>query len=395
MGVGQLVSLLRQSLGRAFTNLVVTGEVLDPLLSQRGHLYFRLTDGQSEVRAVMWQREAGSLRQYPQPGDKVTLRCKVDIYAPRGDLQLVVLAMMQSGRGQKLQELSQLKARLKADGLLDRPRRELPRFARTVGLVTSAGSAVLHDIYQTVQKRFPSCQLVLSPSSVSGQTAPAELLRALQRLKDRVEVVIIARGGGSFEELLPFSDEALVRSVAVYPHPVVAAVGHGSDGTLLDLVADHTAPTPTAAAVLVTPDLADLKAEIHSLRKRMSARLLRECANRRSLLSRATAHCRAYHPRRRVAQDRESLDRLRTRLARSLQGPLQRRRTQLESLALRLRSAGPSAILERGFALVQSEHGPVTSSRGRTPGEELELHFADGRLVVEIKRVLPALRCHD
>jgi exodeoxyribonuclease VII large subunit len=436
VSVGRLLALLKESLSRAFSTILVTGEVLDPLLSQNGHLYFRMTDGHSEIRAVMWRREAMKLSQTPRPGDQVSVRARLDLYAPRGDLQLVVMAMMQSGRGEKLEKLARLKQKLKSEGLFDRPRRELPKFAQRIGLVTSIGSAVLHDIYQSVQRRYPSCLLLLSPTAVSGPSAPQELIRALDRLRQKVEVVIIARGGGSFEELLPFSDEALVRAVAQFPHPVVSAVGHGSDVTLLDMVCDHTAPTPTAAAVLVTPDREELERELQQIRRRLGRCLTQRLREQRAVLTKLVSHCQAYHPRTRVGVQRERLERLRAamirleehriqiqrkslsalsrrqlkatptskiafhrenlerlehRLRTSLQWVLQYQRQDLQNLQGRLSASGPKAILDRGFALVQSAQGLVTNCRGRTPGEELELQFADGRLVVEVKRVLPAL----
>lgn len=429
--VSALVALLKQSLGRAFHTVLVSGEVVDPLLSQRGHLYFRLTDGQSEIRAVMWKREADRLSALPPPGAQVTVRGCLDLYAPRGDLQLVVSAMMRSGRGQKLLELARLKEKLKTEGLFDRPRRPLPGQPQTVGLVTSVGSAVLHDIYQSVQARFPSCRLLLSPTSVSGASAPEELVRALQRLRGLTDVVIVARGGGSFEELLPFSSEELVRAVADFPQPVVSAVGHGSDVTLLDLAADHTAPTPTAAAVLVTPDRSELRERLRVKERRLTRSLLNLLAGRRRELVLWAERCERCHPKleverrrdslsetrqrlftlslefahrrnlfesllfrlercrplRRVETERRELGRLREFLLRAFKSELARRRMELLQMEQRLRSSSPHSVLERGYALVKFENRVVTSVKGRTMGEEMELHFADGRLVVTIKEI--------
>lgn len=432
ISVSRLLALLKQSVSRTFSQIVVAGEVLDPILSQRGHLYFRLRDGQSEIRAVMWRREVQELSRVPQAGDKVTVRASLDIYASRGDLQLVVLALMQSGKGQKLLELAQLRATLKVEGLLDRERRPLPFMPRVIGVVTSVGSAVIHDIYQTIQKRCPRCQILLSPTSVSGEGAAAELVQALEKLRGRCDVVIVGRGGGSFEELLPFSDEALVRVAADFEVPVVAAVGHGSDITILDLVADHTAPTPTAAAVLVTPDGEELRAQVAALRRTMTASLQRTLDFQRGRLVLLRKACRAYHPFTRVKARREETDEAVLRLQRALtlrlrhergvlesfkrgleprllvrrmeqsrnshaaakerlvragQNTLERSRRALGEQKSRLKASGPRSILERGFVLVDSENGIITSAKGRTVGEELELHFADGRITVEVKSI--------
>lgn len=385
--MGRLLALLKASVGRAFASLVVSGEVIDPLLSQRGHLYFRLTDGQAEIKAVMWRSEVERLKVQLEAGDQVTVRGSLDIYAPRGDLQLVATALMQSGRGQKMLALAQLKSKLKAEGLFDRPRLELPPFPRLVGVVTSLGSAVIHDIYQSVQKRFPCCQLILSPSAVSGEQAPAELILALERLRERVEVVIIARGGGSFEELLPFSDEKLVRMVADFPLPVVSAVGHGSDSTLLDLAADHTAPTPTAAAVLVTPEREELRAHLVLLKKRAERAISRSLHSERHRLQRARDLCRTYHPQRRLEGQRANLHGLSQSVRRQMLRQMQARREQLSNLQTRLHTLGPQTLLRRGFAMVYLGKSLVTRCEGRTQGEELELHFADGRILSKIERV--------
>jgi exodeoxyribonuclease VII large subunit len=426
------MALLKQSVGRAFSTVLVTGEVIDPLQSPRGHLYFRLSDGEAEIRTVMWRQDAERLRHELTPGDQITVRGRLDVYPPRGELQLVAMALMQSGKGQKLLGLAELKQKLKEEGLFDRPRRPLPPFPKTIGVVTSIGSAVIHDIYQSVQKRFPACQIILSPSSVSGELASRELVRALRRLEGRADVVVVARGGGSFEELLPFSDETLVREVARFSVPVIAAVGHGSDSVLLDFVADHTAPTPTAAAVLATPDRAELARRLVLLRNRAIRGVIRVVQERRGPLERSSALVKASHPARIVERARERhqelsrrvgraqdfrLTQLRTRLdelagklgarrwPRLTQAERQRfrtwekrlryagaqfpvtRRDRLTQLAERLRSAGPKNLLKRGFAMVYTGGHLVTGAGGRTPGEELELHFADGRIVADIKRV--------
>lgn len=403
-----LLGLLKQSLGRAFRTVLVSGEVLDPLLSRNGHLYFRLTDGQSEVRAVMWKRDVSRLRAIPAPGTMVTVRASVDIYAPRGDLQLMVMALSQSGKGQKLLELARLKEKLKAEGLFDRARRQLPAFPRRIGLVTSLSGAVLHDVFQSVRARYPCCGLYLSPASVSGAGAAEELVEALERLRNRVEVVILGRGGGAFEELLPFSDERLVRAVCAFPHPVVAAVGHGSDSTLVDLVADHTAPTPTAAAVLVTPDGEELRLQLQRSRLALQRRLHQLLEAERRALKELRRRCLRSHPVERVARQREQLSHLHYRLrpeglglsrarmelrqqatglVAEMEGRLAQARERLDSVRRRLHSLGPRSVLQRGFAMVRSRGELVTSVEGRTMGEELELHLADGTLVVKITEI--------
>lgn len=430
----QVLDLLKLSLVRAFPSLCVSGEVVDPFLSRNGHLYLRLRDRNGELRVVMWRREAQRLRVLPQAGDRVLVRGSLTIFPSKGDLQMQAVALARDGQGDKLAELAELKDKLQAEGLFDRQKRALPFFPRRVGVVTSVGSAVLHDIFQCVRRRNPAVELWLSPSAVSGPEAPWQLRRALRLLEGRTEVVIVARGGGSFEELLPFFDEELVRAVAAYPVPVISAIGHGSDHTILDLVADAHAPTPTAAAELATPVRDDLLAA-HDLlrqaaRRAVEGKILRERREVRTLARlcySARPHAQVLRGRSLWTQlDGQLLTVMRARLinarrvmessrSRLLGYPwqlqMQRRRQELEALRQRLARAqearleaevrtvqelrqgclrlGPGEVLKRGFAMVLSAGVPVTTALGRRPGEDLELQLADGTLTVTVKSVTP------
>lgn len=432
--VTQVFDLLKISLVRAFPSLCVCGEVVDPFLSRNGHLYLRLRDRNGELRVVMWKREAQRLRALPQAGDRVLVRGSLTIFPSKGDLQMQAVALARDGQGDKLAELAQLKEKLQAEGLFERPKRPLPFFPRRVGVVTSIGSAVLHDIFQCMRRRNPAVELWLSPSAVSGPEAPWQLRRALRLLEGRTEVVIVARGGGSFEELLPFFDEALVRAVAAYPVPVISAIGHGSDSTILDLVADANAPTPTAAAELATPVRDDLL-RAHDLLRQAAMRALEEKLGReRREVQTLAKLCHSHRPHAQVLRGRALWTQLDDRLVgvmrarlstarrsaescqeRLLAYPwplhLQRRRQELEALRQRLLRAqearmeaerrtveelrqgclrlGPGEVLRRGFAMVLSAGVPVTTALGRRPGEDLELQLADGTLTVTVKSVTP------
>lgn len=432
LSVSQVLDLLKISLLRAFPSLCVTGEVVDPFLSRSGHLYLRLRDRNGELKVVMWKREAQRLRRQPVAGDQVLVRGSLTIFPSKGDLQMQAIALAWAGQGDKLAELAQLKERLRAEGLMDRPKRLLPAYPRRVGVVTSLGSAVLHDIFQCVRRRNPSVEVWLAPSAVSGPEAPWQLRQALRHLQGRVDVVIVARGGGSFEELLPFSDEALVRAAAEYPLPLLSAIGHGSDSTLLDLVADAHAATPTAAAELATPLLRDLLGEHERLRGRARQALETRLRGERRELATLGKLCASQGPQAQVQRGRAAWESLERRLAASLPGQLswqrqalqtlsgklsgfpwhlhlQRHRQELASLQRRLQAAqrahlsrerdgverlrhaclqlGPGAVLRRGFAMVLSAGTPVTTALGRMPGEELELLFSDGKLTVTVQSV--------
>jgi exodeoxyribonuclease VII large subunit len=432
LSVSRVLELLKVSLVRAFPSLCVSGEVVDPFMSRGGHFYMRLRDRGGELKVVMWRREAQRLRRQPVAGDKVLVRGSLTIFPSKGDLQLQALALAWAGQGDKLAELAELKEKLRAEGLLDRPKRELPFFPRRVGVVTSIGSAVLHDIFQCLRRRNPAVELWLAPSAVSGPEAGWQLRRALRHLQGRSDVVIVARGGGSFEELLPFSDEELVRAAAGYPVPVISAIGHGSDSTLLDLVADANAATPTAAAELATPLRDDLLRAHEALRRAagqaMQARLRGErrelsslsklCASqrpnqqvlrsralwerlesalrqamgrrlegRRSSVASLQARLDGYPWSLRLQRQRQDLDHLEQRLQRAIQGRLGAERQRLQGLRQLCLQLGPGAVLKRGFAMLLSAGIPVTTAAGRMPGEELELLLADGSLTVTVTSV--------
>jgi exodeoxyribonuclease VII large subunit len=433
--VTQVLDLLKASLIRAFPSLCVSGEVVDPFMSRNGHLYLRLRDHGGELKVVMWRREAQRLRYQPQAGDRVLVRGSMTVFPSKGELQMQALALAKEGQGDKLAELAELKEKLRAEGLFDRAKRDLPFFPRRLGVVTSVGSAVLHDIFQCVRRRNPSVEVWLSPSAVSGADAPGQLRQALRHLEGRVDVVIVARGGGSFEELLPFFDESLVRAVVDYPVPVISAIGHGSDSTILDLAADAHAATPTAAAELATPVRADLLRTHQLLRQAARQALTAKLRNERREVLTLAKLCHSQRPHAQVmrarslwaALDGQLLAIMQRRLEASHRAvesyqrrlesypwtlQLQRRRQELESLGQRMQNAqtarlsaqreqleglrqgclrlGPGEVLRRGFAMVLSAGVPVTTALGRMPGEDLELLLADGKLTVTVKSVSPS-----
>lgn len=430
--VGQVLDLVKASFGRTLASLCVGGEVVDPLLSRSGHFYFSLRDPQGMLRVVMYRGDAERQSSLPKAGENVMLRGGLTVFAPRGDMQFRALSLARVGHGDKMAELAQLKERLRAEGLFDRARRPLPFLPRRLGLVTSLGSAVLHDMAQCVRRRNPAVELWLAPAQVSGEQSSTEVRRGLRWLEGKVDVVIIARGGGSFEELLPFSDEALVRAVVAYPVPVISAIGHGSDLTLLDLVADAHAATPTAGAELATPRRDQLLSEHVKLRRRIQSLQDALLLEKRRELWALTRFCRSQSPLIRLGLKRVSIEQMTVSLVRGLGIKLQffnaetaalRSRLQAHRWDLRLdglrqdyaawslrlkqamdkqiillkkelysyqkscRELGPHAVLARGYALARAQGRLVTTIEGRRVGEELELVLADGKLVVTVAEI--------
>src|SRR5919197_4048003 len=291
-------------------------------------------------------------------GVRVHVYGRPELYAARGEFRLRALSLERFGLGDHLAALERLKRKLAADGLFAPERkRPLPRIPRAVGLVTGNDAAAKRDVVSTLTARFPPARIVVAETYVQGPRAAAAIVDALRALAARrdVDVIVVARGGGSFEDLLPFSDERLVRAIASSPVPVVSAVGHEQDTPLCDLAADVRASTPTAAGRLVVPDATELRQRLDRPRAGL------ERGARRAL-----------------EQARERNDRLHERLRRAPALLVERKRARVEHAAGRLRALSPRSTLERGYAIVRGDEGIVRSAAAVTPGDALEVEVADG-----------------
>jgi len=360
----------------------VAGEVSNLSRPASGHLYFTLKDEGAQLRCVMWRSYAARLSRLPRNGDAVIARGRIDVYERDGVYQLYVEALVGQGIGDLNAEFERLKQKLQAEGLFDAARkRPLPRFPRALGIVTSPTGAALQDILNVLRRRYPLLEVYLSPTLVQGEDAPEQIVRAIQRLNDAgcCDVILVARGGGSLEELWAFNDERVVRAIAASPTPVVSGIGHEIDYTLADFAADVRAPTPSAAAEIITPDIYDLRLQVDAmsltLTETMRARLTRAKAGL-STLQRAL---RLLSPFNQLARQRERLDEARTRLAAALAHRLAVLRLRLDGLRARLEGVGPLATLARGYAIVRDADGrTVRSVRAVQRGARLQITVADG-----------------
>lgn len=360
----------------------VAGEVSNLSRPASGHLYFTLKDEGAQLRCVMWRSYAARLSRLPRNGDAVIARGRIDVYERDGVYQLYVEALVGQGIGDLNAEFERLKQKLQAEGLFDAARkRPLPRFPRALGIVTSPTGAALQDILNVLRRRYPLLEVYLSPTLVQGEDAPEQIVRAIQRLNDAgcCDVILVARGGGSLEELWAFNDERVVRAIAASPTPVVSGIGHEIDYTLADFAADVRAPTPSAAAEIITPDINDLRLQVDAmsltLTETMRARLTRAKAGL-STLQRAL---RLLSPFNQLARQRERLDEARTRLAAALAHRLAVLRLRLDGLRARLEGVGPLATLARGYAIVRDADGrTVRSVRAVQRGARLQITVADG-----------------
>lgn len=357
----------------------VMGELSGVKRHTSGHWYFVLKD-QAQIRCVMFRREAERLAFRPEDGQQVIAFGRVSVYEEGGQTQLYVQWLQPAGVGQYYLELEALKARLAAEGLFSRPKRPLPLLPRAVGVATSRVGAALHDIRTVARRRFPGIRLVVAPVLVQGDKAPDSIVAGLERLAQhpRVEVVIVARGGGSREDLAAFNDERVVRAIAAMPVPVVSAVGHEVDVTLADLVADLRAPTPSAAAELVVPEREGLRQLVRErtvrLRRHVKARVDQE----RWRLAGWTAHGILKSPEALLTSRRFSVVRLTDRLETLLGVTVQARRRRWASAAERLAALNPEQVLARGFSLVTDEAGRTVTARSVAAGQPLWVEWIDG-----------------
>jgi exodeoxyribonuclease VII large subunit len=361
----------------------VSGEVSNVSRPASGHLYFTLKDAQASLRCVMWRPEAARLPAPPRDGQAVEAHGRVSVYETGGQYQLYADTLRPAGEGILYQEFLRLKGRLEAEGLFEAQRkRELPAWPARIGLVTSPSGAALRDVLHVLQRRFPLAEVTLAPTPVQGEEAPAGIIAALQALNRHIrpDVILLVRGGGSIEDLAAFNDEDVARAIAASRSPVVSGVGHETDFTIADFVADRRAPTPSAAAEIITPDIAELAANQQALAARLVEAYGQRLRTLRWGLDEQRFQLRLASPRAQVAGARQRLDDLRARTEVSITSGLRLRRSAVAGLAQTLRAVGPVAVLARGYAVVSlAPGGPVVRSRKQAkPGSPLEVRVADG-----------------
>jgi len=338
--VRELVTALRTHVERDFTDIYVEGEVSNYRPADSGHLYFTLKDGSAQLRVVMWRGQARLLRFRPENGLAVIARGRVTIYEDRGDLQLQAEMLEPKGAGALQLAFEQLKAKLAAEGLFDTQRKKpIPTLPRRIGVVTSARGAALQDILNILRRRHESVSVLIYDARVQGETAAGEVTEGLTYFNEvrNVDVVVIARGGGSFEDLFAFNDEALARSIAASKIPVISAVGHETDFTICDFVADLRAPTPSAAAELVVQSKHELAARLARLHGRLRQAIDFKLLRAKNALARLTQHPALVRMPDSVARRQQRVDDLIYRLAQAQSQNLARLRRRHVSLDTRLR----------------------------------------------------------
>ena len=364
----------------------VTGEVGAWKRASSGHVYFNLKDSGATVNAVMWRNSADSHTWLPVAGDQILAHGYVSVYPERGAYQMYVNRIQPAGRGQLYARFEALKAQLTQEGLFDQARkRPIPDLPRRIGVVTSADAAALRDILRVLSQRWPMVDVIVFPTLVQGNDAPAQIeaaLAAANRYSSDVQpldTLILARGGGSIEDLWAFNDPRVAYALAASLIPVVCGVGHETDFTIADFVADLRAATPTAAAAAVVPDRADVREQFSSTARWLTQQAGARVAAERRNLAAVTSRLQLRHPQRRLDQRRQVLGERTDRLHRLMQRRVEHRAELHRGATLRLDALNPLAVLGRGYSIVQTDDGRVvTSPHESNPGQALDVRAAGG-----------------
>lgn len=391
--VSALVAYLQLTLDSdpLLADLWITGEVANASTSAVGHSYFSLREEGASFRCVLFSRYPGS--DNLTNGAQVNVHGRVNMYVARGEIQLTADMVQPAGAGLLAAEFELLKAKLDAEGLFDESRkRSLPSLPRRIGVVTSETGAVFHDIVQTLTRRYPLAEVILSPALVQGDAAPNQIAVAIQTLNNlkEIDVIIVGRGGGSLEDLAAFNSEKVARAIHASRIPVISAVGHETDFTIADWVADARAPTPTAAAELVAPDFRTLMAETHSLVGRASAAVQSLSHNYALALNDVVGALSLTLPN--TNGLRQGIDDLLAKAGLILTGLVGGRRAELAGEASALEALSPLAVLGRGYAALEATDGTrITRASSVSPGQTIHATLLDGTLVVQMKRAIKGI----
>ena len=380
ISVSELNRMARDVLEQSFPLFWVSGEISNLTRAASGHWYFSLKDESAQVSCVMFRGRNSYLDWSPKEGDKVEARALVTLYEARGSFQLTIEFLQRAGAGALFEAFEKLKAQLQAQGLFDAAfKKAIPTHPKQIGIVTSPDAAALHDVLTTLRRRMPNIPVVIYPTPVQGKGAANQIAQAINLASQRNEcdVLIICRGGGSMEDLWQFNEEVVARAIANCKIPTISGVGHETDFTICDFVADMRAPTPTAAAELASPSREALFNKLNQLSDQLKRNSLYLVQQREQLLDYLAR--RLVSPTQQVALQTRQLEQLRYRLSLNIQQQLQRQQRNLTQLGQNLHHLNPQAVLSRGYAFAQNKQGEIISnSRQIKAGEDISLTFDVG-----------------
>lgn len=354
--VSRLNQTVRLLLEREVGQVWISGEISNFTQPASGHWYFTLKDDTAQVRCAMFRNSNRRVTFRPQHGQQILVRASITLYEPRGEYQIIVESMQPAGEGLLQQKYEQLKAKLAAEGLFDQQSKQpLPSPAHCVGVITSKTGAALHDILHVLKRRDPSLPVVIYPTAVQGEDAPGQIVRAIELANSRREcdVLIVGRGGGSLEDLWSFNDERVARAIYASQIPIVSAVGHETDVTIADFVADLRAPTPSAAAEMVSRNQLELLRQLQSGQQRLEMAMDYYLANRSRRFTQLEHRLQQQHPQLRLARQQTVLDRLRQRITYAMDTQLKRSDQRQQRMTQRLNQYSPQPRIHRAQNRVQ------------------------------------------
>lgn len=388
-GLTLTVTQLNEYVRRTFASdpmlhgICLTGELSNLKRHSSGHWYFTLKDEDAAINCAMFRQAAYGLRFRPENGQRVRLFGSVGLYTKTGSYQFYADAMEPDGVGDLYLRFEALKRKLTQEGLFDASlKKPLPMLPRGIGIVTSKTGAVVHDIARVAWRRFPGMPLYLFPVKVQGEGAAQEIAQGVRVLDElpEIDVMIVGRGGGSMEDLWAFNEECVARAIAACKTPVVSAVGHETDYTIADMVADLRAPTPSAAAELAVPEKEALVNEIDMLADDMTRAFEKQIAQKRLQLTALQHRLTAASPAQRSERLRAALASLQLRMDAAVQSALQKKKNRVERAALSIRTSGPMETMKRGYAVVMKDNALVRSASAVDAGDKLRILMADGRI---------------
>lgn len=388
--VSELTSYIRELFDIDFRlqDVIVSGEISNFTRARSGHLYFTLKDESAQLKCVMWQSSAKRLRFDPEDGDAVIAQGRVSVYEAGGVYQLYAESLEPAGRGDLALAFEKLKETLASEGLFDEiHKKRIPEIPRKIGLVTSADAAALRDILNVLHRRWPLVSVLIAPALVQGREAPGQLIRSLQWLDGRndIDTIIIARGGGSIEDLWAFNDPSLARAIFAAQHPIIVGVGHQTDFTIADFVADLRAPTPSAAAELAVPDQVEYSAVVDALKATMNADMVNILKEKRSLLTGLARNLSHLSPRTALDNNRQRVDWLIGRMDKAMSSILDRRQARLSVLSATLETMNPVTTLARGYAILRKGDGRVIHSvKDVVQGDFFSVQVLDGHFGAKV-----------
>ncbi len=391
LSVSQLTGHIQHTLEDGFSSVWVKGEISNLTRHSSGHWYFSLKDNGAQLGAVMFKRQNESVRFIPAHGMEITVHGRISVYAPQGRYQLIIDQMLPAGQGDLHLAFENLKQKLQSEGLFDPAlKKDLPKYPERIGIVTSPTGAAIRDIINVFARRYPLAELLLLPVRVQGEGSAKEIADAIDVFNERrdCQVLLIGRGGGSLEDLWAFNEEIVAYAIARSKIPVVSAVGHETDTTISDFVADRRAATPSAGAELIVPDHEELFARLTKMGQSLSRNLLHRIDRHEQRLSAISNSYALKRPGLLIEKYIQKLDQCQDRAIRVSREKLGISESRLESLRLQLNALNPLSILERGYAVLSDSSGKVLRSVDQTkPGNQVLVRISDGELAASINKV--------